>query len=1133
MTSGMVSPGQGLDAQAAPELYVRVLGRVVAHGPLDEVVVRGRQPSAVLARLALSAGATTRDELADLLWGEHLSSHWQGALRGVLAKVRASLAEAGFAHDVVQTRDNVVQLAIGSISTDLTDIEALLASPRPDIDQLERAASALQLPFLPNDDSEWGRRARDRIGAASRRLVRVRARMLVDVGRVDDAAALLGRAVAEDPLDESAVHDLVVVLLAAGRRAAATLAFERLVTSLADEFGIAPSPETSALFAAASTTDPIAAAPTDGPDPPDDARPAIHPHSGDPFVGRTAELARMEECWDRTRADAAPQLIVLDGPPGMGKTRLADEFCRRVWESGAVGTVLWGRNRGYGNRVYGAFAEAIGRLALDRPDVLARLGDALDLLRPLLPTSTEPVLSSMDAGSAAQPTAVARGLRLLLSELGPSPTILFLDDLQWTSADDLGILELVLDGLRAPIFVIATSRTAPPEIAGALAALQRVVPTTTLALDGLSRSEVGELFDDATTARRVADTTAGLPFYASEIARLTRLSGGSTPLGEVPPVIADWITRRVAALERDLVHVLTLASVIGDEIDLDVLTRCSSLGAADVARAVDDLVASGLLTASSRSGLQFSHAITRDVVYDGIGPATRLHLHRHVGDTLAALPDSLRSDAEVAHHYRHAGVEARSLAFEHSRRAGDAALNAGAWSTAAARFVEAIDTATVPAQRADALVGLGRARLGEERFDDAVLVLTEALQIGDAHGLAPTSARAALGLVGRAGRGALHDGSDEEQIRLLRSALRGLLQFTPEPGSDDEFVLPELLSDVERELALSLLLTDAATERHRLLTGSLDRIRQLRPTRPRALANALLGARYALLDPGHLDDRLQAIDEVLALPAMAVGPDARIAARCYQHEDLLRSGQFDAASAAAADAEAMLEQYPHPYWTWALRTWRSMSDILRGDLDAAERHAFEAVAMRSGVVAAGACLAVNLVNIRLYQGRSDEMVHALVDAVAANPEIPTYRAVLALCAAETGDHELAERSLAAFAADRFEGLPHDTNRFLGLAVLAHAAADVGATEVGADLADLLQPYRHQWVVLNCYGGGGAVWGPTSHALARLARLAGDVGRADELFAQATVQAAATPLVLERILRDAGADRDPERSSSAR
>jgi hypothetical protein len=268
-----------------------------------------------------------------------------------------------------------------------------------------------------------------------------------------------------------------------------------------------------------------------------------------------------------------------------------------------------------------------------------------------------------------------------------------------------------------------------------------------------------------------------------------------------------------------------------------------------------------------------------------------------------------------------------------------------------------------------------------------------------------------------------------------------------------------------------------------------------------------------------LERRLEHIDEVRALGLDAVGTDVMLAASLYEHEDQLRRFDLPAADDALRRAERLLSSFAHPYWGWAATTWRGLSHVVRGELDEAEAVAIAASQHRPGVAAAQACVAVNLVDIRLYQGRSDEIVPMLADAVDRHPEIPTYAAVLALCAAECGDLERADATLRRFAATAFDELPDDTNRFLGLAVLGHVAASVEARDVAPVLSSLLEPYRSQWVVLNCYGGGGAVWGPTAHALARLEALMGDDAAARRSFDAALLAAADAPLVAERIAAD--------------
>ncbi|MCU1352674.1 MAG: hypothetical protein JWM05_1883, partial [Acidimicrobiales bacterium] len=359
---------------------------------------------------------------------------------------------------------------------------------------------------------------------------------------------------------------------------------------------------------------------------------------------------------------------------------------------------------------------------------------------------------------------------------------------------------------------------------------------------------------------------------------------------------------------------------------------------------------------------------------------------------------------------------------------------------------------------------------------------------------ARATAEAVLGLVGGGGRGVADDLPDATRAALLREALTGL----------DDNADADLAAPVLGELALALMLTDLDDERAALARRSLEVAR--RSGRPEVVARALLASRLAVLGAEQADARLDATSEVLALPARSRPPDVTLAALIGRHEDLLLCGDRTAARQALVDADAVLVRYDHPYWRWTVATWRALGAVIDGRLDDAEQAAFAASAHQSDHPEAAACLGVTLVDIRLYQGRAGEVIALLRDAADANAHIPCYRAVLALCCAESGDLDGARAAFDVFAGDGFRTIPDDTNRLLTLAVLADVAVTLGDAVAGAALTDLLAPHRGRQVILNCFGGGGAYWGPVSHQLARLAHQRGDEVAAGELAGEAATEA---------------------------
>ncbi len=409
--------------------------------------------------------------------------------------------------------------------------------------------------------------------------------------------------------------------------------------------------------------------------------------------------------------------------------------------------------------------------------------------------------------------------------------------------------------------------------------------------------------------------------------------------------------------------------------------------------------------------------------------------------------------------------------------------------------------------------------------------LLGAVELARDHELATVLARAVLELVGRGGRGAAIGMPDAEQEELLREALHAMRHW-PLLGSDDDATRELLVVTLEGELSLAMLFSDRHEERCALVLEAEARVRSRHDPDPVLLARVLLNARPAKTAPQLMAERLGDVREVLALPADLLSGETRVAALTYLHEDLLRIGDRPRARRYLADARRAADRIGHPFWQWATTTWASLDLVVDGRLDDAEQLLATSLSYDDGAPAeALACLGVQLTDIRLFQGRAAEVVDMLTRAAAANDAIPCYRAVLALVASQAGRASLAEEHYAWFSGSEFTVLPEDSNRFLGLAVLGDLAADLGDVTGAALLAELLLPYADQQVLLNCYGGGGAYWGPTARVLGRLASIAGDREVAAHWFAraQASARSFGAPLALERVRYDA--DRSARRQTA--
>ena len=1088
-------------AREPATIRFRFLGSVeleaTGHSPVE---VRGGQPALVLAWLVLERPRPLRrDDLVELLWPGPLPDHWEGAARHVVSRVRRAITAAGLPPSTLLSTAGVTTLDLEAmVDVDVTRAMAAVSEAERLVDDeawagaralVEPAFEWLRAPFLPTSDGEWVDSWRDRVEGAAQRALHVAGFAELGEGR-GEAAIELGRAAVDrNPFDEAATRLLMAAWAKAGDRAGALGAYERLRRLLDDQLGVRPSDETEAAYLDLLGEAPRAAA---TPVPPPAAR-APTDVAG-PFVGRHDELARFEAQW-RQALDAGCRVAVVEGEPGIGKTRLVLEEAEAARDRGL--TVLIGRCDPDVGVAHGPFADLLEQLLTTRPDVTDQMGVVASHLAPLVPNLVDAPPDPPPGGTEQVTGRLFRAVgTALLDAATATPLLLVLDDLQWADVDTLALLRHVVGRLAAaPCLVVLTLRHATSEVAGTLAEIHRLTPTTTMPLRGLSVDEVGELLaqsrlelaDDAqAVATTVAARTAGNPLYVTQLVREAEASGQPFDPEAVPSAVASLLERRLESLEPDLASTLVLAAVAGPVSELSTLEACSALEPERVLTLVEALTAGRFLEERDADSFGFTHGLVRDAVLASVGATRRSRTHRRVADALIA------ADADpgvIARHLVDAGRLGGEDALTWSLAAGQAALARAAWATAAEHYATAVRLAADYEQRCAALVGLGRAQRALGDAHGSRVTIDGALTLVREQHLTRATAAATLALVGGGGRGVATDLGDAERAALLRVALEGL-------NPDDV----DLLVPVLAELALALVLTDAAGERASLCERCLALARL--GGDPAAIATALWARRIALMGPAGTEARVSEGREAVDLPRAGVPPELRIAAELGLVEDLLELGDRDGADDALANAVRLSAELDHPYWSWATTCWQTLVTLIDGQCDEAEQLAF-AAAERAPAdhPEAVAALGVNLVDVRLFQGRAGEMLDLLTGAADDNPNIPAYRAVLALCSADTGDLDRARAAYEHFARHRFE-LPADSNWLLAVAVLADAGATLGDPMGAATLTELLEPWADRQVVLNCYGGGGAYWGPVAHHLGRLAAVRGDRGGARRLLAEA-------------------------------
>ena len=173
----------------------------------------------------------------------------------------------------------------------------------------------------------------------------------------------------------------------------------------------------------------------------------------------------------------------------------------------------------------------------------------------------------------------------------------------------------------------------------------------------------------------------------------------------------------------------------------------------------------------------FRHTLVQDAAYATLLSSDRQRLHRVVGEALEHLyPDRLNEYAAMlARHFEQAGDAQHALAY--FVRAGDAALALYANEEAEGHYRSALALARSDRQQADLLAGLGEALYGQSRFDQAIAVWHDGIELyqmlGELDGVARLYARSA--------RAAWYAGDTPEGLRLCQEGLEAVAQAPDSP----------------------------------------------------------------------------------------------------------------------------------------------------------------------------------------------------------------------------------------------------------------------------------------------------------------------------------------------------------------
>ncbi len=492
-----------------------------------------------------------------------------------------------------------------------------------------------------------------------------------------------------------------------------------------------------------------------------------------PLVGRDRELRLCKDLFHATEAAGRPLLLVVEGDPGVGKTRLAWEF--EKYADGLSGAVSWHRGRclAYGEGVgFFALAEAIrGRLRSadggvgDAGDVAGTPEDEAAILDRglvrLVPDEKErdwlrPRIGSLlgigSVGSFPREDLFSAWTTLLERAGAGNPVVLVIDDAQNADEGLLQFVEHLLAVAGYACFVLLLTRPGLLESRPALAVNRRA---TVAHLEALPPADMGTLLgglvaglpDDVRD--RLVERAEGVPLYAVETVRslidrdLVVPRGGQYVLADeadlaldtlqAPASLQALVAARLDGLTPDQRRVVDRASVVGESFSRDAVQALSP-DVTNVAGVLDSLLRQQILSQETRrfsAGLgrySFVQSVVRQVAYSRLSRRDRKALHLAVAAQMESAAEKDDVAAVVAQHYLDA-VDAvptdpdvedlRNAAVNYLERAAARAAGLGGTNEAAAHLVVALSLAAAPEKIAALEASLGASLFHAGRYDES------------------------------------------------------------------------------------------------------------------------------------------------------------------------------------------------------------------------------------------------------------------------------------------------------------------------------------------------------------------------------------------------------------------------------